>query len=187
MRGSIKQLFEELSESKKKIEEYSRTLEQKVDERTRDLISAQKGLIEAAHTAGMAEIATVVTRMQENDVLLTIAGNEPSVDAGYAVQIAKEKGLRTVTVGGSGVILPARESELTVIVPCDSPASVMAFGTLMQVLSLIWEAVITEQVESDDARKEELHKTMEELLRKRANTPEYEVASLQDLWSTYVS
>lgn len=135
----------------------------------------------------MAEIATVATRMQKSDVLLTIAGNEPSVDAGYAVQIAREKGLRTVTVTGSGVILPARESELTVIVPCTSPAGVMAFGTLMQVLSLIWEAVVNEQVASDDAIKDELHKTMEELLLKRANTPEYEVASLQDLWSTYIS
>ena len=35
MRGSIKQLFAELSESKEKIEEYSRTLEQKVEARTR--------------------------------------------------------------------------------------------------------------------------------------------------------
>ena len=40
MRGSIKQLFEELSESKQKLEEYSRTLEQKVEARTRDLTEA---------------------------------------------------------------------------------------------------------------------------------------------------
>ena len=135
----------------------------------------------------MAEIATVVSRMQESDVLLTIAGNEPSVDAGYAVQIAREKGLKTVTITGSGVILPARASELTVIVPCNSPAGVMAFGTLMQVLSLIWEAVIHEQIDSDTDLKTELHRIMEELLQKRASTPEYEVSSLQDLWSTYVS
>jgi signal transduction histidine kinase len=37
MRGSIKQLFGELSESKEKLEEYSRTLEQKVEVRTREL------------------------------------------------------------------------------------------------------------------------------------------------------
>lgn len=37
MRGSIKQLFGELSESKEKLEEYSRTLEQKVEARTREL------------------------------------------------------------------------------------------------------------------------------------------------------
>jgi DNA-binding MurR/RpiR family transcriptional regulator len=141
----------------------------------------------SAFQPSMAEIASVVTRMKEADVLLTIAGNEPSVDAGYAVQIARKKGLRTVAVTGSGVILPARESELTVIVPSNSPAGVMAFGTLMQVLSLIWEAVISEQLESDDDRKNELHKTMEELLLKRANTPEYEVASLQELWSANVS
>jgi methyl-accepting chemotaxis protein len=37
MRTSIKQLFEELSESKERLEEYSRTLEQKVEERTQEL------------------------------------------------------------------------------------------------------------------------------------------------------
>ena len=37
MRGSIKQLFAELRESKNKLEEYSRTLEQKVELRTREL------------------------------------------------------------------------------------------------------------------------------------------------------
>ena len=37
MRGSIKQLFGELSESKGKLEEYSRTLERKVEVRTREL------------------------------------------------------------------------------------------------------------------------------------------------------
>jgi signal transduction histidine kinase/HAMP domain-containing protein len=37
MRGSIKQLFGELSESKEKLEEYSRTLERKVEVRTREL------------------------------------------------------------------------------------------------------------------------------------------------------
>lgn len=140
----------------------------------------------SAFQPSMAEIATVAARMEESEVLLTIAGNEPSVDAGYAVQIAREKGLHTVTVTGSGVILPARESELTVIVPCNSPAGVLAFGTLMQVLSLIWEAVIHDEIESGNGLMAELHKTMEELLLKRAHTPEYEVASLQDLWSANV-
>jgi len=37
MRGSIKQLFGELSESKEKVEEYSRTLERKVEARTQEL------------------------------------------------------------------------------------------------------------------------------------------------------
>jgi signal transduction histidine kinase len=42
MRGSIKQLFAELSESKDKVEEYSRNLEQKVEVRTRELEIASK-------------------------------------------------------------------------------------------------------------------------------------------------
>jgi DNA-binding MurR/RpiR family transcriptional regulator len=139
----------------------------------------------SAFQPSMAEIATAVTRMKKDDVLLTIVGSEPSVDAGYAVQIAKEKGLKTVTVTGSGVVLPARESELTVIVPSKSPAGSMAFGPLMQVLSLMWETVASELAVSEDDVTDNLHKTMEELLQRRANTPEYEVASIQDLWKTY--
>lgn len=50
----------ELAKSKKKIEEYNRTLEQKVEERTYELKNAQQQLIETAHRAGMAEIATGV-------------------------------------------------------------------------------------------------------------------------------
>ena len=138
-----------------------------------------------AFQPSMSEIATVAARMKKNDVLLTICGNEPSVDAGYAVQLARRKGLRTVTVTGSGVILPARESELTVIVPSKSPAGVLALGSLMQVLSLIWEAVVNEQIESGELLQGELQKIMEELLLKRANTPEYEVASLQEMWRPY--
>jgi len=52
MRGSIKRLFEELSESKDKVEEYSRTLEQKVEARTQDLarsIEELKALGDVSH------------------------------------------------------------------------------------------------------------------------------------------
>ena len=44
MRGSIKRLFEELSESKDKVEEYSRTLEHKVEVRTQELARSVEGL-----------------------------------------------------------------------------------------------------------------------------------------------
>lgn len=145
---------------------------------------AMTGKSASAFQPSMAETATVLARMQPQDALLTISGTEPSVDAGYAVQLARAKGVSTVTVTGSGVVLPARESEVTIIVPGKSPAGVLAFGSLMQVMSLIWEAVVNETLEADKALTETLQHTMEALLVKRAQTPEYEVASLQDLWST---
>ena len=55
MRGSIKQLFAELRESKNKLENYSRTLEQKVELRTRELgrsVEELKALGEVSQAVG---------------------------------------------------------------------------------------------------------------------------------------
>jgi signal transduction histidine kinase len=55
MRGSIKQLFGELSKSKDKIEEYSRTLERKVEVRTRELARSVEEL------KALGEVSQVVS------------------------------------------------------------------------------------------------------------------------------
>jgi signal transduction histidine kinase len=65
MRGSIKQLFAELSESKNKVEEYSRTLEQKVEMRTRELAR----LVEELKALG--EVGQVVSSTLDLETVLT--------------------------------------------------------------------------------------------------------------------
>ncbi len=135
------------------------------------------GIAATAFQPSMSETASVVAQMNEGDVLLTFAGTEPNLDAGYAVRLARAKGVKTVTVTGSGVILPARESELTVIVPCKTPVGVPAFGAMMQVMGLIWEAVMKECVADTAAKTESLQGNMEKILKLRAETPEYEVAA----------
>jgi signal transduction histidine kinase/HAMP domain-containing protein len=73
MRGSIKRLFGELNESKEKLEEHSRTLEQKVEVRTRELARSVEEL-KALGEVGQAVsstlnletvLATIVTRAVE--------------------------------------------------------------------------------------------------------------------------
>ncbi len=126
---------------------------------------------------GMSETASAISQMKEGEALLTIAETAPSLDAGYAVRMAREKGIKTVTISCSGVILPAREAKVTVIVPCDSPVHVASFGPLMQVLSLMWEAVLHGQT----AETEEVAEgNLSQLLKLRAKTPEYEVESAED-------
>lgn len=46
-----------LKDSYRKLDEYSKSLEQKVEERTRELKTAQANLVQQAHEAGMAEMA----------------------------------------------------------------------------------------------------------------------------------
>ena len=70
MRESIKQLFSELSESKEQVEEYSRTLEQKVENRTRQLarsVEELKALGEVSQAVNstidlQTVLTTIVTR-----------------------------------------------------------------------------------------------------------------------------
>ena len=65
MRESIKQLFSELSESKEKIEEYSRTLEQKVEVRTLELARSVEEL------KALGEVSQVVSSTLDLETVLT--------------------------------------------------------------------------------------------------------------------
>jgi len=126
---------------------------------------------------GMNETASILPQMNPGEALVTFVGSEPNLDTGYAVHMAREKGVKTIAVTSSGVALPARKAELTVIVPGKSPIGIPTFGTLMQVASLIWEAVMKERVEAAGEKMEDLQVNMEALLQLRASTPEYEVAT----------
>lgn len=140
------------------------------------------GIPTAVFYPSMGETASVLTRMNTGDVLLTFAGTEPSLDAGYAVRLAREKGVKTITMTASGIVLPAREALLTIIVPCKTPVGVPTFGALMQVLALIWEMMMRERVDDTMGKVSELIGNMEKVLKLRAETPEYEVASPKKLW-----
>ena len=77
MRGSIKQLFGELRESKEKLEEYSRTLEQKVEVRTRELarsVEELKALVEVSQAVGSTlDLETVLSSIVRHAVQLSKA------------------------------------------------------------------------------------------------------------------
>lgn len=129
--------------------------------------------------SGMNETASALPQMNPGEALVTFVGAEPNLDTGYAVHMAREKGVKTIAVTNSGVALPARKAELTVIVPGKTPIGIPSFGTLMQVASLIWEAVMKERVEASGQKTEDLQINMEALLQLRAATPEYEVAAAE--------
>jgi signal transduction histidine kinase len=80
MRGSIKRLFQKLQESKEKLEDYSRTLEQKVEERTRDLartVEELKALGDVSQTVNSTlDLETVLTSIVRHAVQIS------NVDAG---------------------------------------------------------------------------------------------------------
>lgn len=126
---------------------------------------------------GMNETASALPQMQPNDALVVFVGTEPSLDTGYAVHLAREKGVRTIAVTSSGVALPARKAELTIIVPSKTPMGVPTFGTLMQVASLMWEAVMKERAETAAEQVADVQSNMETLLTLRTATPDYEISA----------
>ena len=81
-----------------------------------------------------------------------------------------------MTLTGSGVALPARIADISVIVPYQSPAGVASFGPLLEVASLIYEALMTPATEDMKNQARELSAQMTKLLKLRADTAEYEVA-----------
>ncbi len=141
-----------------------------------------QGVDARAFEPSMTGTSTALSHMREGDALVIFADNHPSVDAGYAVRLARQKGVRTITITGSGVVLPAREAEVTVIVPHKSPAGVSAFGPMMQIVSFIWEALMSPEAERIQERGARLQEQMTVLLKLRAETAEYEVAAPQNIW-----
>lgn len=75
MRGSIKRLFTELNQSKKKLEDYNRTLEEKVEIRTKELarsIDELKALEEISRTVSSTlDIETVLIHIVQHAVQLS--------------------------------------------------------------------------------------------------------------------
>lgn len=140
------------------------------------------GMIAQAFSPSMMETASVVSRMDEGDVLLALCNSGPNVDTGYAVHLARAKGLKTICIGASGVILPAREAELVITVPVKTPAGVPAFGVMTQALSLLFEALANQRPEKTAELFLALQENQGLLLDLRLNTPEYEIASPQESW-----
>ncbi len=60
---------------------------------------------------------------------------------GYAVQMARQKGLKSVCITNSGTVLPAREADVTVIIPTRSPTAVASYNLSLPLLvGVVWEA-----------------------------------------------
>ena len=115
MRGSIKQLFTELSESKAKLEEYSRTLEHKVEVRTRELARSVEEL------KALGEVSQVVSSTLDLEIVLTSivrhAVQLSKTDAGtiYEFDEAEQVFVPRINYGVSAELIEAlRKSKLRV-------------------------------------------------------------------------
>jgi len=126
----------------------------------------------------ISETSATITRMQPGDALLAFAVGIPGLDTGYAVRLANEKGLNTVCITNAGTVLPAREADVTVIVPTKSPISVLSPNLSLLVIGSLWEALTKADAVGDDFTA--VHDAMSEILTMRAETEEYELPTPED-------
>jgi DNA-binding MurR/RpiR family transcriptional regulator len=124
---------------------------------------------------GITETANAVARMQTDDVLLAIVVGIPGLDTGYAIQQAKEKGLKTVCISNSGTLLPAREADLALVLPNVSPVSIASLTTTFVVIAAIWEALSAGNAEWLAESFTEVHSIMGEVLNLRRQSKAYEI------------
>ncbi len=141
--------------------------------------------VEAFHPS-MMETASVLSRMKEGDVLLALAIGNPGLDTGYAVHMARTKGVRTICISEFGVALPTREAEISIIVPTQSTIGAPSFGVSLLLLSIVWEAMAKRQSDQTAESYTAVQDYMGQLLTLRAQTPEYDVSSPQSVWSGHL-
>ncbi len=123
----------------------------------------------------ISETAAAVAQMEEGDVLLALVIGIPGLDTGYALRLAREKGVKTVCITNSGTVLPAREAEVTVIVPTKSPVAVASFNLSLLIIGVIWESLVASEVEMAAEAFTTVHANMAEILDLRGQTEEYEI------------
>lgn len=134
--------------------------------------------ISASHFhPSISETAAAVEQMKEGEALVALAFGIPGLDTGYAIRLARKRGVKTICITNSGTILPAREADETIIVPTASPIAVASFNLSLMMVGVIWEVVLAGNLDSAATAFTTVHGTMSEILELRANTAEYEIPS----------
>jgi DNA-binding MurR/RpiR family transcriptional regulator len=125
----------------------------------------------------ISETAAAVAQMQEGEALLALVIGIPGLDTGYAVHLANQKGLATICVTNSGTILPAREADVTVMVPSKSPVAVASFNLSLLMVGVLWESLAASEVAKAADAFTAVHSNMAEILELRGETEDYEIPS----------
>jgi signal transduction histidine kinase len=115
MRGSIKQLFGELRESKEKLEEYSRTLERKVEVRTRELAQSVEELKALGEVSQAVSSTLDLERVLSSIVRHAVQLSKTDAGTIYEFDEIEQLFVPRINYGVSAEFIEAlRESELRV-------------------------------------------------------------------------
>jgi len=82
-------------------------------------------------------------------------------------------------VTNSGTVLPAREADISLVIPTRSPLAVASYNLSLLILGVIWEALIASRVEKAAEAFTAVHSNMSEILELRGQTKPFEVTTLE--------
>lgn len=121
-------------------------------------------------------ITNAVAQMKAGDALLVLAGESPDIDVGYAVKLARDRGVKTICITSVRSLLPAREAEIVVYYSSHT-AGMVGFSLLYAILGMIWEAISAMRNEETIDIATEMYDNLSKLLEYRANSKDYELHS----------
>ena len=128
----------------------------------------------------LRESATILAQMKAGDALVAMSIRNPSLDTGYMVRLAREKGLKTVTFTDFGVGLPAREAEVTITADTTSPTGIPSISPLFTMISIMWEMLVNQRPEESADAFTQFNNNWGEMLEQRTETYEEDLSYFED-------
>lgn len=117
------------------------------------------------------------------DVLITLTlGLTPNVETGHLLNAAQERGVSTISVTTSPTLLPARQADINLFVPSETPSGYPTFDTLVGLLSLLWQALITLEEGKAEQSITNTLSALNTLTRRKAQVPTHDIDALLRLW-----
>lgn len=141
------------------------------------------GRAATAVPADIAHAALMLRDAKPEDLIFAIAlGLDPDTEIGQVISVAQARGLKAIVISASPTLLPARQADINLSLPVETPSGYPSFDTFMALLSLLWQALIA--LDEDKARQA-IHETttaLTTLVGQQDRVPEHEIAAMQRLW-----
>ncbi|MDX9956496.1 MAG: MurR/RpiR family transcriptional regulator [Anaerolineae bacterium] len=133
--------------------------------------------------ANLAQAALMLRDAAPGAVLFAISlGLDPDSEIGQLVSAAQSKGIKTIVVSTSPTLLPARQADINLNLPAETPAGYPSFDTLMALLSLLWQALIALDEKKAHAAVRETADALSTLIGQKDRIPAHDIAAMQRLW-----
>ncbi len=118
----------------------------------------------------------VMGKIQPHHTLLTLAFSSPSLDTGYIVRMARERGAHCITITDDTNCSPAKEAEIVIMAPTLDKTGIPNSGAAIAVIALIWEALAGTNAARTAEAFTAYNEYLSEILAMRAQTAAYEAA-----------